>query len=192
LSVAGPGRAVRGVCDRQRAAAAYLALALVEQDCGRELSAQVARQLVVFVRRAGGQAQFSAQLALQSAEREPIRESMAWVLEHPEARLDVPTLAQRAHMSVRNFARSFRAETGSSPAAFVERVRVETARRLLETHVRSSTRRSRAWRASVRRSPCVARSRAGWRSAHASTAHASVPGIRLQRRPREDSRTVVR
>jgi transcriptional regulator GlxA family with amidase domain len=114
-----------------------LTLALVEEDLGRELASQVARQLVVFVRRAGGQAQFSAQLAVQSAEREPLRELMAWVVDHPDAALDVPALAARVNMSVRHFARSFRAETGASPAAYVERVRVETARRLLETSMRS-------------------------------------------------------
>jgi transcriptional regulator GlxA family with amidase domain len=114
-----------------------LALALIEEDRGRELASEVARQLVVFVRRAGGQAQFSAQLAAQSAEREPLRELMSWVVEHPDAALDVPSLAKRAGMSVRHFARSFRAETGTSPAAYVERVRVETARRLLETSARS-------------------------------------------------------
>ncbi|MET0284364.1 MAG: GlxA family transcriptional regulator [Polyangiales bacterium] len=114
-----------------------LALALIEEDLDRELASQVARQLVVFVRRAGGQAQFSAQLSVQAAEREPLRELMAWVVDHPDAALDVPSLAARVNMSVRHFARSFRAETGTSPAAYVERVRVETARRLLETSARS-------------------------------------------------------
>ncbi|HEX5657722.1 MAG TPA: GlxA family transcriptional regulator [Polyangiales bacterium] len=114
-----------------------LALALIEEDLDRELASEVARQLVVFVRRAGGQAQFSAQLSVQSAERAPLRELMTWVVDHPEAALDVPSLAERAHMSVRHFGRLFRAETGVSPAAYVERVRVETARRLLETSARS-------------------------------------------------------
>jgi len=110
-----------------------LALALVEEDHGRALASEIARWLVVFVRRAGGQAQFSAQLSAQSAERAPLRELMAWVVEHPDQQLDVPSLAGRVHMSVRNFSRLFRAETGVSPAAYVERIRVETARRLLET-----------------------------------------------------------
>ena len=114
-----------------------LSLALIEADHGRALASEVARQLVVFVRRAGGQAQFSEQLAVQSAERAPLRELMSWVVDHPDAQLDVPTLAARARMSVRHFTRSFRAETGCSPAAFVERIRVETARRLLETSARS-------------------------------------------------------
>ncbi len=114
-----------------------LALALIEEDHGRELASQAARQLVVFVRRAGGQAQFSAQLSVQSAERAPLRDLMTWVVDHPDGELDVPSLAKRASMSVRHFARAFRAETGTSPAAYVERVRVETARRLLETSARS-------------------------------------------------------
>ena len=114
-----------------------LALALVEDDLGREVAAEIARWLVVFVRRAGGQAQFSAQLAVHAAERTPLRELMAYIVEHPEADLDVPSLAKRVHMSVRHFARLFRAETGVSPASYVERVRTETARRLLETSDRS-------------------------------------------------------
>jgi len=110
-----------------------LALAIVERDLGREVANQVARWLVVFVRRAGGQSQFSAQLATQTAERAPVRDLQAWIVEHPDRALDVPALARRAGMSLRNFARVFRAEVGVSPAAYVERVRVETARRLLET-----------------------------------------------------------
>jgi transcriptional regulator GlxA family with amidase domain len=110
-----------------------LALALVEEDLGREVALLVARHLVVFVRRAGGQSQFSAQLAAQTAARAPIRDLQAWILDHPDAPLDVPSLARRAAMSVRHFCRVFRAEVGVSPAAWVERVRVETARRLLET-----------------------------------------------------------
>ena len=110
-----------------------LALAIVEEDLGREVAMTVARWLVVFVRRAGGQSQFSAQLAVQAAEREPLRELQAWIVEHPDAELSVPALARRAAMSVRHFARVFRAEVGVAPAAYVERVRVETARRLLET-----------------------------------------------------------
>ncbi len=110
-----------------------LSLAMVEEDLGRDLALLIARWLVVFVRRSGGQAQFSAQLAAQTAERLPLRDLQAYILEHPEASLDVPALARRAAMSVRHFSRSFRAETGVSPAVYVERVRVDTARRLLET-----------------------------------------------------------
>jgi transcriptional regulator GlxA family with amidase domain len=110
-----------------------LALALVEQDHGGELALAVARQLVVFAQRPGGQSQFSAQLAVRRAEREPLREAVAFVAEHPEADLSVPALARRAAMSVRTFARAFRHEVGTTPAAFVQRSRVEAARRLLET-----------------------------------------------------------
>jgi transcriptional regulator GlxA family with amidase domain len=110
-----------------------LALALVEADHGSALARSIARQLVVFVQRPGGQAQFSAQLAAQRPVREPLRTVQSYIAEHPNADLSVPALAERAGMSERHFARVFRAETGRSPAAHVEAVRVETARRLLET-----------------------------------------------------------
>jgi transcriptional regulator GlxA family with amidase domain len=109
-----------------------LALALVEEDHGRELALEVARQLVMFLRRPGGQSQFSAQLAAQTADREPLRELQAWIVEHPDADLSVPTLARRVAMSPRNFARVFTREVGMTPARFVESVRVEAARRRLE------------------------------------------------------------
>jgi transcriptional regulator GlxA family with amidase domain len=114
-----------------------LSLAMVEDDLGRELAMLIARWLVVFVRRAGGQSQFSAQLSAQAAERPTLRDLQAWIVEHPDGALDVPSLARRVAMSVRHFGRTFRAEVGLAPAAFVERVRVETARRLLETSPRS-------------------------------------------------------
>jgi transcriptional regulator GlxA family with amidase domain len=110
-----------------------LALALVEADQGSALARAIARQLVVFVQRPGGQAQFSAQLAAQRPVREPLRTVQSYIAEHPNADLSVPALAERAGMSERHFARVFRAETGRSPASHVEAVRVETARRLLET-----------------------------------------------------------
>lgn len=110
-----------------------LALGMVEEDYGAELALRVARQLVVFVRRAGGQAQFSTQLAVQAAGKGPIRALQSFIAEHPDAALDVPTLARRAAMSVRHFSRVFRQQLGVAPAEYVERVRVETARRLLET-----------------------------------------------------------
>jgi transcriptional regulator GlxA family with amidase domain len=110
-----------------------LALALVEHDHGGELALTVARQLVLFTHRPGGQSQFSAQLAVRRAEREPLRDALAFVAEHPEADLSVPALARRAAMSVRTFARAFSREVGTTPAVFVQRSRVEAARRLLET-----------------------------------------------------------
>jgi transcriptional regulator GlxA family with amidase domain len=109
-----------------------LALALVEEDLGRHIALQVARQMVLFLRRPGGQSQFSAQLAAQAADREPLRELQAWIVEHPGEDCSVPALAHRVAMSPRNFARVFLRETGVTPAHYVERVRVEAARRRLE------------------------------------------------------------
>ncbi|MFJ3202173.1 GlxA family transcriptional regulator [Streptomyces sp. NPDC086989] len=109
-----------------------LALALVEEDHGRELALAIARHLVVFLRRPGNQAQFSAQLAAQTAQRDPLREVQQWITEHPGSDLSVESLAARARLSPRHFARAFQAETGVTPGRYVERVRVEHARRLLE------------------------------------------------------------
>jgi len=109
-----------------------LALAMVEEDFGRELALATARQLVLYLCRPGGQSQFSAQLAVQLAEHEPLRDLQAWISEHPRQDLSVPALARRVSMSPRNFARVFTREVGMTPARFVASVRVETARRLLE------------------------------------------------------------
>jgi len=109
-----------------------LALALVEEDHGRAVALEVARGLVVFLKRPGGQSQFSAQLVARLPERDPLRAVQAYVLEHPEADHGVERLAQRAAMSPRHFARVFAAQAGTTPARFVERARVEAARRALE------------------------------------------------------------
>ncbi|MCL6673047.1 GlxA family transcriptional regulator [Streptomyces panaciradicis] len=120
-----------------------LALALVEEDTGRDVALSVARHLVVFLRRPGNQAQFSAQLTAQTARREPLREVQLgapptplgqWgrISEHPGADLSVEALAARARLSPRHFARAFHAETGTTPGRYVDRVRLEHARRLLE------------------------------------------------------------
>ncbi len=109
-----------------------LALALVEEDHGRDLALLVAKWLVVFLKRPGGQSQFSAQLSAQIPEREPLRDLQAWILDHPGADCSIQALARRAAMSPRHFARVFAAETGVTPARFVERARVEAARRRLE------------------------------------------------------------
>ena len=109
-----------------------LALALVEEDHGRELALRVARELVMFLKRPGGQSQFSAHLAAQTAERSAIRSLQDHVLGHLRSDLSVPALAARAGMSERNFARVFRAETGVTPAEFVETARIDAARRLVE------------------------------------------------------------
>jgi transcriptional regulator GlxA family with amidase domain len=109
-----------------------LALALVEEDHGSRLALQVARNLVLYLRRPGGQSQFSAALSLQSTDRKPLRELEAWVLDNLQRPLTVPVLAQRVSMSPRNFARVFSKEMKTTPAKFVERLRVEAARRRLE------------------------------------------------------------
>jgi transcriptional regulator GlxA family with amidase domain len=110
-----------------------LALALVEADLGRRLALETARWLVLFLKRPGGQAQFSAQLAAQLAEREPLRELQQWIPDNLDQDLSVPALARRACMSERNFGRAFRGETGMTPAAYVEAARVERACIALET-----------------------------------------------------------
>ncbi|MFJ2650151.1 GlxA family transcriptional regulator [Streptomyces sp. NPDC087420] len=109
-----------------------LALALVEEDLGRDAALTVARHLVVFLRRPGNQAQFSARLAAQTAQRGPLRDVQAWIGEHPGGDLSVESLAERARLSPRHFARAFRAETGTTPGRYVDRVRLEHARMLLE------------------------------------------------------------
>ena len=114
-----------------------LALALVEEDLGRETALEAARWLVLFLQRPGGQTQFSAQLAAQTADRAPLRELQGWIPDHLDADLSVPALARRSQMSDRNFARAFRRETGMTPAAYVEAARVERARIALETGERA-------------------------------------------------------
>jgi transcriptional regulator GlxA family with amidase domain len=109
-----------------------LCLSLVEADHGRDLALSVARQLVVFLKRPGGQAQFSSHLSAQLADRDVVAEVQTWVADHLDEDLSVARLAERAAMSPRHFARVFRAETGVTPARFVERARVERARARLE------------------------------------------------------------
>ncbi|RLV10547.1 AraC family transcriptional regulator [Streptomyces griseocarneus] len=109
-----------------------LALALVEEDLGRDQALAAARNLVVFLRRPGNQTQFSAQLAAQTARRAPLRDIQHWVVENPDADLSVDALAARSGMSPRHFARAFQNEVGMTPGRYVDRVRLEAARRLLE------------------------------------------------------------
>jgi transcriptional regulator GlxA family with amidase domain len=108
-----------------------LALALVEEDHGRDLALEIARGLVMYLRRPGGQSQFSTQLSAQVAQRDPLRDVQRHIVEHPSADLSVPALAAHAHLSPRQFSRAFTAETGTPPGRYVDRVRLETARRLL-------------------------------------------------------------
>lgn len=109
-----------------------LALALLEDDLGRDAALTVARHLVVFLRRPGSQSQFSAQLQAQTATRKPIRHVQQWITEHPAENLAVEALALRANLSPRQFARAFTAEVGMTPGRYVDRVRIEAARRHLE------------------------------------------------------------
>lgn len=111
-----------------------LALALVEEDLGAEVALEVARWLVMFLKRPGGQAQFSAGLAAQAAvpSRAPLRELQGWMADNLVADLSVGALAARACLSERQLTRAWRAETGVTPAAYVEALRVERARALLE------------------------------------------------------------
>jgi transcriptional regulator GlxA family with amidase domain len=108
-----------------------LALAMVEADIGRAAALAVARQLVVFLKRPGGQAQFSAVLALQEAGGR-FEALHAWIAGNLRADLSLAALADRAAMSARSFSRHYRHATGRTPARAVEEIRVEAARRLLE------------------------------------------------------------
>ena len=109
-----------------------LALALVEDDHGPEVALAIARRLVLFLRRPAGQSQFSAVLRSQAAQHHGVRAAQHQVLEHPAADCSVAALARVALMSERSFARTFVNEVGTTPARFVEQVRTEHARRLLE------------------------------------------------------------
>lgn len=119
-----------------------LALALIEEDVGPEVMLAVARTMVVFPKRPGGQSQFCAHSSLLGDEpsrgrtpmdeRPQFKDLQAWMLAHPEADLSVPALADRMGMSVRNFSRLFQSEVGETPAHFAERARAEAARCKLE------------------------------------------------------------
>jgi transcriptional regulator GlxA family with amidase domain len=110
-----------------------MALALVEEDFGRDLAMAVARQLVVYMRRPGHQTQFSTTLVAQSTKDNRLADLASWAERHIDKPLDVETLAERAHMSLRSFHRHCQAEFGISPAKFVEGLRLDAVRRLLET-----------------------------------------------------------
>jgi transcriptional regulator GlxA family with amidase domain len=109
-----------------------LSLAMVEQDHGQELALDVARQLVLFLKRPGGQSQYSNILRAQRATATPLRELLSWLPEHVQEDLSVNSLAKQVGMSPRNFARSFIREVGVTPARLVEKLRVDAARRQLE------------------------------------------------------------
>jgi len=107
-----------------------LCLALVEEDLGRAVALEVARHLVVFLKRPGGQSQFSAALSLQKGDTR-FADLHAWIAENLSLDLNIPTLAAQAGMSERSFVRHYRAETGQTPARAVELIRVDAARRQL-------------------------------------------------------------
>jgi len=109
-----------------------LALALVEQDQGPAVALKIARDLVMFARRPGGQSQFSSVLAAQSSARRPIEDLHGWILDHLTGDLSVEALAHQCGMSPRHFARVFTAEKGVTPARFVEQARVDAARMLID------------------------------------------------------------
>jgi transcriptional regulator GlxA family with amidase domain len=109
-----------------------LALALVEEDLGGAMALKVARMLVLFLRRPGGQAQFSTSLSAQASEIKPLRELGVWMADNLSRDLSVSVLASRVAMSDRNFARVFAHEFGETPARYTEQLRLEAARRELE------------------------------------------------------------
>ncbi|MFE0379562.1 AraC family transcriptional regulator [Streptomyces inhibens] len=146
-----------------------LALAMVEEDQGPEVSRAVARMLVMFVQRPVGQVQFSTQLAAQRLTRKPLRDVQAWVTDHLADDLTVRVLAERAGMSERNFTRVVRAETGLAPAAYVETVRVEAAGLYWRRRAPPLT-RSPESAASASQRPRTAASYAPWASHRASIA----------------------
>ena len=110
-----------------------LALAPVAEDHGHQAAATVARQLVVYLQRSGGQAQFSALLAGQAADREPVRDLLSWLRDHLSEDLSIAALARQSNLSERQFTRVFKAAVGTTAADHVEAVRLESACRLLET-----------------------------------------------------------
>src|SRR5690606_20646151 len=105
------------------------AFSLIEEDHGRGLALWVARRLVVFLKRPGGQSQFSAALTAQTATTSPIDRIRLHILENPRARLSLGALAEVAGVSPRHLSRLFRAELGLSPATYVELTRIDIARR---------------------------------------------------------------
>jgi len=109
-----------------------LALAMVENDWGQPVALAVAQELVMFLKRPGGQSQFSSHLAAQFSEDDRLRELQLWILDHLDRDLSVSALAARVAMSERNFARRFNAGVGMPPAHYVARARLEAARRKLE------------------------------------------------------------
>jgi transcriptional regulator GlxA family with amidase domain len=108
-----------------------MALALVEEDLGRDCALSVARTLVLFLKRPGNQSQYSITLEGQNVDFQPIRKILDWIFDHISESMTVEILAEQASMSPRNFARVFARETGATPAKYIEKLRLETACRYL-------------------------------------------------------------
>lgn len=114
-----------------------LALAWVAEDCGSAIAVEAARELVLFLRRPAGQTQLSVTLAAQASDMQPIQELQVWIADNLSRRdLSTVALADRVSMSVRNFGRVFTADVGTTPAKYVLHLRVEAARRLLQSSSR--------------------------------------------------------
>ena len=111
-----------------------LSLALVEDDHGSERARDVARDMIVFMRRAGGQSQFSDAVNLSTVHNESLRRAMAEVIDRPAGKHTLQTLAEAAHLSTRHLSRLVQAETGMTPARWIEQVRLDAARRLLSAN----------------------------------------------------------
>src|SRR4029077_7956715 len=110
-----------------------LALAWVEEDCGAAVAQEVARELVLFLRRSGGQKQLSVSLSAQASEMKAIQELQVWITDNLRKKLSMQVLADRVAMSVRNFERVFTRELGKTPSQYVLQMRAEAARRKLES-----------------------------------------------------------
>jgi transcriptional regulator GlxA family with amidase domain len=121
-----------------------LALALVTEDHGGPAATRIARQLVVYLQRSGGQAQFSVILAGQTADSRPVRDLLSWLRDHLTEDLSVPALARHVNLSERQFTRVFKAQVGITAADHVETLRMESACRLLETTNRTIEQVARA------------------------------------------------
>ena len=122
-----------------------LALAWVEQDCGSKVAVEAARELVLFLRRPAGQTQLSVTLSAQASEMRPIQELQVWIADNlGRSDLSTSALAHRVSMSVRHFNRVFTADVGTTPAKYVLHLRVEAARRLLESSPQDLKRTARA------------------------------------------------
>jgi transcriptional regulator GlxA family with amidase domain len=108
-----------------------LSLALIEEDHGHDTALRIARFLVMFLVRPGGQAQYSHMLSHQTTNSQPLRELQVWMLEHVREHLTVEVLAERIGMSARHFTRVCRRETGLNPGQFVDRMRIEAAQQMI-------------------------------------------------------------